>query len=119
MLALTLTVAFGLELAALFAFGLWGIHFGQNALTQTLFGVGIPLLTAVFWGVFLSPKAVVRLSPPLQLALKLVVFALATAAFLATDHLASGAALGTLAAITTFGLYGLRSRLEAFDNALH
>ncbi len=40
MLALALTVAFGLELVALFALGAWGVHSGQNTLTQTLFGVG-------------------------------------------------------------------------------
>lgn len=105
MLILALAVAFGLELVALVAFGLWGVRFGQNALTQTLFGVGTPLLIAVFWGTFLSPKAAVKLSPLLESGLKLVVFTLAAAALSATGYAALGAVFGALAAVITFGLY--------------
>ena len=118
MLGLTLAAAFGLELVALAAFGLWGAHFGQSFLTRVLLGGGVPLLVAIFWGTFLSPKAAVRLSPLLQSALKLVVFALATAALLATGYSTLGTVFGVLAAVITFGLYGLRFRLEAFHNTL-
>lgn len=118
MLALTLTAAFGLELAVLFAFGLWGFQIGQSVLTQTLFGVGTPLLTAVFWGAFLSPKAAVK-SPLLQLALKLVVFTLATAAFLATGHFVSGIVFSVLAVILTLRLHALRVSSEQLHSFQH
>lgn len=117
MLALTLTLAFGLELTALVAFGLWGVHFGQGFLARSLFGSGAPLLIAVFWGAFLSPRAPVTLSPLLQLALKLVVFLLASAALLATAHPTLAAVFGIVAVVTTFGLYGFRSRLEDFHSS--
>lgn len=66
MLALDLAVsivAFGLELVALTAFGLWGVSLGPTPVSQVALGVGAPLLMAVFWGTFLSPKAAVPLSP--------------------------------------------------------
>lgn len=123
MLALALILAFGLELVALFAFGLWGVHFGQNALTQVLFGLGTPLLVAVFWGVFLSPKASAKLPPLLRLALKCVIFALATAALVGTEHPIPGTGFGMLAVLVTGALYirprHIRPQLEAFHNALN
>lgn len=115
---LALILAFGLELAALLAFGLWGVHFGQNFLTQILFGVGTPLLTAVFWGTFLSPKAVVQLSPLLQLALKLFIFALTTAALVTAGHFVSGTVFGVLAVIVTLELH-LRRSTQKFRSFQH
>ena len=97
MLALALAAAFGLELMALVAFGLWGAQLGQNALTQALFSIGTPLLVAIFWGVFLSPKAAVPLASPFQLVLKLVVFAFATAALVAAGYVVLSVAFGSLA----------------------
>ena len=119
MLALALSAAFGLELVTLVAFGLWGVHFGQGFLTRFLLGGGAPLLVAVFWGTFLSPKAAVQLSLLFQAALKLVVFALAAAALIATGHLILGVAFGSLAVIVTFGLYSSRSQLGAFGSPQH
>lgn len=116
MLALALTLVFGQGLIALFAFGLRGVHFGQSFLARILFGGGAPLLVAVFWGVFLAPKASVKLPPLLQLALKCVVFALATAALVRTGHPISGTGFGMLAVLVTDALY-IRPQLEAFHNA--
>ena len=117
MLALALSAAFGLELMALVAFGLWGVHFGQVFLTRLLFGGGAPLLIAVFWGMFLSPKAAVKLSPLLQLSLKLVVFALASASLFTTKHFAAGAVLGILGVVVTLGLYTLRTSPQKFHSS--
>jgi hypothetical protein len=51
---LNLTLRFGLELFALFALGYWGWtqHSGP---ARFLFGLGLPLLAAVVWGVFRVP----------------------------------------------------------------
>ena len=119
MLALALIAAFGLELMTLVAVSLWGVYFGQGFLTRFLLGGGAPLLVAVFWGIFLSPKAAVQLSPLLQSALKLVIFALATAALIATRYVVLGVAFGSLAVTVTFGLYSLRSQLGAFGSPRH
>ena len=43
-----LAVAFGLELVALTAFGLWGVSLGQTLVSWAILGVGAPLLVAVF-----------------------------------------------------------------------
>ena len=116
MLALALTTAFGLELVALVAFGLWGVHFGQGFVMRIFLGGGAPLLVAVFWGVVLSPKATVTLSPLLQLALKLAVFALASAALFTAEHFVLGIVFGALAVVTTLGLYALQNSLEKFHS---
>lgn len=77
-----LALAFFLELCALIALGLWGFQVGHTPLTKVLLGLGIPLLTAVFWGVFLSPRASVPVAASLRLMLKLLVFGLAVIALL-------------------------------------
>ena len=77
MLAFSWVLAFGLELAALATFGVWGAQTGPNL------GVGAPLLVAVFWGAFLSPRAAFSLPPTLRGSLKLLVFAAAVGALAA------------------------------------
>ena len=53
---LLLGFRFGLELAALVALGYWGFTTG-GTLTRIVLGLGAPLLAAVLWGLFVSPKA--------------------------------------------------------------
>lgn len=54
---LNLAVAFFLELAVLVAAGYWGFTLPVNAVGRLLTGLGVPLVFAVLWGVFASPKA--------------------------------------------------------------
>ncbi len=84
MLALSLALAFGPELAALAAFGVWGARTGPNL------GVGAPLLIAVFWGALLSPRAAFPPPPPLRWSLKPVIFAAAVGALFAARYPAAG-----------------------------
>ncbi|MDG0811461.1 YrdB family protein [Cohnella rhizosphaerae] len=63
-----------------------------TALRWTL-GIGTPVLAAVFWGLFLSPKASVPLNGGLKLALELAVFGAASAALHAAGRPASAVAL--------------------------
>lgn len=72
MLPLVLTLRFGLELVLLAVFGWWGYSVGGWAVAA-LFVVG----AAVVWGMLLSPKAKVRLSPPVRNAAEMVVFLVA------------------------------------------
>lgn len=86
MLALNLGLAFGLELAALAASGVWGAHTGPNVGSRILLGVGTPLAMATVWGLFLSPRAPLPLPPRLAWTAKALVFAAAVGAFAATGR---------------------------------
>lgn len=74
---------FLMELCALAAFSYWGFHLNNNNngwFLKLLFGIGSPLLVAIFWGAFIAPKATFPVSIPIRICLQLIVFAFATAA---------------------------------------
>lgn len=75
-------LAFLVELLALAAFAWWGAAAG--GVLGLVLGIGLPLVAAVGWGVFASPKALVRLPLAGVLAVKAVVFG---SAMLAVDDL--------------------------------
>lgn len=56
MKAANLVLRFLLELGALAALGYWGLHTGSNELLHWLLGIGVPLLAAVVWGLFIAPR---------------------------------------------------------------
>ena len=90
--SLTLLVRFLLELAALGVVAWWGFRTGDTAVAKALLGVGAPLLIAVAWGTFISPKATVEVPAAVWIALQALVFgaaALALAA-VAPPQLAAG-----------------------------
>lgn len=62
-----LAVRLVLELAALVALGYWGFATAGNAVLDVILGLGAPLLAAVVWGLFVSPKA--RYGTPVRQAL--------------------------------------------------
>ena len=59
--AINLILRFLLELIILFALGYWGFHYDSILFVQIVLGLGLPLITAVIWGKFISPKATIRL----------------------------------------------------------
>jgi len=75
-----LALRFLLELASLVALGYWGASAADGAVARVVFGVGLPLTAAAFWGVFVAPRARVMLPTAMRMALGLVVFACAAAA---------------------------------------
>lgn len=81
-----LAVSFLLELCALAALAYWGVRTGQGLILKIGLGVGAPLLAAVMWGVFVSPKAPVSVHKHVRLVLQLVFFGLAAAALSATGR---------------------------------
>lgn len=101
MLNLNLALAFGLELVALIAFSLWGTSLGSSALTRILFGVAAPLVMAVIWGTFLSPRATVPLPPQLTQRAKFVVFGAAAFALWSTQRPLSAMIFAVFAALNT------------------
>jgi hypothetical protein len=79
--AANLGLAFLLELAGLASLGYWGYQTGSGPM-QWVLAIGAPLLLAVVWGVFLSPRANVELPPMLTTLLRPALL-LSTAAALA------------------------------------
>ncbi|MEU5937814.1 YrdB family protein [Micromonospora sp. NPDC047548] len=61
MTVVLLAFAFLLELAALVAAGWWGFTLDAGLPVRLLAGLGAPLLIAVVWGTFCSPRATVPL----------------------------------------------------------
>jgi hypothetical protein len=74
MKALLLTLVFLLELAMLAAAGWWGFTLDAGWPVRLLAGLGAPLLLAVVWGVFCSPRAAVPLPAPAKLAAQAACF---------------------------------------------
>lgn len=75
-------LSFLVELCLLAAFAYWGAHTGQELAAKIGLGVGAPLLGAIFWGVFMSPRAPVPVHNPLHLIVKVVLFGLAVVALI-------------------------------------
>ena len=71
---LNLAVRFLLELCMYAAVGYWGFKTQSSWVLKILFGIGLPLLIAVLWGIFLAPKATRPLSGASFLALELILF---------------------------------------------
>jgi hypothetical protein len=76
-------LAFLLELAALAWLAWWGWTIGPGLAGRLLLGLGSPVLAAVLWGRYASPRPTVRLPLPGVLAVKAVVFLAASAALAA------------------------------------
>ncbi|MCI4062916.1 YrdB family protein [Micromonospora sp. R77] len=74
MKALLSTLAFLLELAMLAAAGWWGFTLDAGWPVRLVAGIGAPLLIAVVWGVFCSPRAAVALPAPGKLAVQAACF---------------------------------------------
>jgi len=84
--AANLALRFLLELCALGALGYWGFKTGGVLITKIGLGIGAPLVAAVVWGVFVSPRAPVALPGPLSLILQALVFGSAAAALAYAGH---------------------------------
>jgi hypothetical protein len=82
-----LLLRFLLELCALGALGYWGFNTGSATITKVVLGIGAPLVAAVVWGTFLSPRrAPVELPWGAVLGLQALVFASATVGLVVTGH---------------------------------
>jgi hypothetical protein len=97
-LALNLGLRFCLELAALAALGLWGAQAGSGTALHVVLAIAAPLAASVVWGLFVAPKARVRLPDEARLLIELAVFAAAAAAFAASGHLWPAIAVAGIAA---------------------
>lgn len=71
---LNLLVRFLLELCMLAAVAYWGFKTQSSWPMKILLGIGLPILIAVLWGIFLAPRATHPLSGISFLALELILF---------------------------------------------
>lgn len=72
---LNLLVRFLLELCMLAAIGYWGFRTGSGWAMKVILGIGLPILVAVVWGMFVAPKAIYPLHGAAHLALGLILLA--------------------------------------------
>lgn len=96
-----LGIRFLLELAALGALGWWGVHVSGSTVAKIVLGIGLPLIVAIVWGRFISPKAPVRLSRPVWLALQAVIFGAAALALASVWSVWAGVALAIVVVVNT------------------
>jgi Protein of unknown function (DUF2568) len=102
--AVNLLLRFLLELAALAALGWYGARTGDSTLAKVALGAGLPLATAVVWGLFVAPKATFDVPVAVWVALQALVFGGAALALLAIDR--DGLA-ATFAALVVFNCAAL------------
>ncbi len=84
--SVNLALAFLLELCLLAALAYWGAQTGVGLLMQLVLGIGVPLLAAVIWGVFLAPRSSRRVTGVLYIVLKLILFGIAVLALAVTGQ---------------------------------
>lgn len=78
-IAFNLVIRFVLELILLASLGIWGYHLVDGTVSRIVLSAGLPLIAAVVWGLFISPKA--RIALPIA-AVVIIEFALVgTAAY--------------------------------------
>jgi hypothetical protein len=78
---------------------------GSATLTKVALGVGAPLVAAVVWGTFLSPRAPVQLPWGVVLVLQAVVFASAAAALAATGNRTLALVFGVIVVTNAILMY--------------
>jgi hypothetical protein len=102
---LNLALRFVLELAALGALAFWGVRTGSALSLKFGLGAGLPVLAAVFWGSFVSPKARFGGSRGMRLSLGLIVFLLASAAWVSLGKVLVGLTYSAITILNTVLTY--------------
>ncbi len=100
-----LALRFLLELCALGALGYWGFKTGSGTVAKITLGIGAPLVAAVVWGTFLSPRAAVVLPGVLVLVLQALVFASAAVGLAATGHRTLALVFGVIVVVNAVLMY--------------
>ena len=104
---INLTVRFLLELAALAAFAYWAATINSPRGGRTVLAIVAPLALAIFWGLFVSPKARFSTGRIGQVGLGLLVFLAAAAALFVRGHSTLGVAFASTAVVSSAVLYVL------------
>lgn len=91
---------FGEVLAIMTALGYWGFMTGSSTTVRWLLGIGAPLLAAVVWGAWLTPKAPWRLQGAAALLVELLLFGLAFVALYSAGEKEWALKFGAVYALT-------------------
>lgn len=92
-------VAFALELALLFGFGLFGFRFGQGGWIGSLLAAVLVAIAILLWARFAAPSATTRLPDAVLIAFKLAIFALGALAFWASGWAGAAGVFAVLAVL--------------------
>lgn len=92
---------FLLEVAALLAVAYWGFRTGDSLVVSVALALAAPLLVAVVWGVFGSPKAALPLPDPARLGLEVLVFGAAAAGLYTVGHRGLALAFAAVVVVNT------------------
>jgi Protein of unknown function (DUF2568) len=87
---LNLLVRFLLELCLLAAVGYWGFKTQSGWAMKIIFGIGLPILIAVLWGLFIAPRATHPLTGISYLAVELILLGSGTLALFASGKTTLG-----------------------------
>jgi hypothetical protein len=93
-----LLLRFLLEVGALVAVGYWGYQTGVGPVRWVM-AVGLPVLFAVVWGVFVAPNAVVELPAMVKFILGLGLLELAAFALYRAGHVVPAVVFGIVAIV--------------------
>ena len=81
---LNLLVRFLLELCMLVAVGYWGFKTHSGWAMKIIFGIGLPVVIAVLWGLFIAPRATYPLTGISYLVVELILLGSGTLALFAS-----------------------------------
>ena len=107
--AANLGIRFALEMGALLVLGIAGFEATESPL-RWLLAIGAPGLAATIWGVFVSPRATMRLPDPQRVAVEVVFFAAAVVALISLDSVPSAMLYAALAALNLTMMFRLNQR---------
>lgn len=105
MSSLNLVLRFALELCALSALAFWGAHVDASRAATLTLAILAPLIAAVAWGLFVSPKAQIRAPRLIRLSIELAVFLAAAGGLVAAGEI--GWAIAYSAAVVAHELWRL------------
>lgn len=110
---LNLLLRFALELVLLFSLGYWGFHVQIALFMQFVLGLALPVLAALVWGLFVSPKASVKVPLVAVLFIEAVLFAAAAMCLIASGFTTFAVIFAVLAVLNRFMI--LKWNLQAFN----
>ena len=96
---LNLALSFLIELVMLWSIGLWGFQMGTSPVLKWLLALGLPLMVAVFWGMFMAPRALYPLSDGVHLFMQIVLFGLAALALIFAGKVQLGTGFAVVVAV--------------------
>ena len=76
---INLAIRFLLELAALGVFVHWGFRTGRTISSRVALGIGIPVVIAVIWALFVAPDSTVDTTGPIKFVIEVIIVAAAVA----------------------------------------